>query len=551
MFVLVSGKENAMNIVLIYPFFTIDRVHVENIEAPPIGLHYLGALLKELGHEVVLLNWHDVKDKPYLVQEALAVLQPDVIGFSIFHANRWGGIQLAKIFKEHFPQTPIVFGGIGATFLDEHLLKNFPWIDIIVRGEGELTFPALLSRIETQQPYDDLPGLTLRNNDRIQRNDDAAQIDDLDVLPNPAKYYTFNHLALSRGCPGSCTFCGSPNFWGARVRFHSAAYFVSQLEMLYEKGQRFFYISDDTFTLRKKLVLEICDLIVKKKLDISWSAISRVDCIDEEVLLAMRMAGCIQISFGVESGSEHIRKVLNKKFNDEQIRRAFALTTGYGILARAYIIYGCPGESPETVRDTIRLLEDIRPLVTLFYVLAMFPGTYLYDLFKSATGATDDVWLYHDEDMLFFEVDAELTEEAVSQYGKSLKTALEKKVPDFLRSLELVDDTKLYPSHAGFLSRLALTIDRGDYPHTLPQGMAQDLARELYHKALEYAPVARSYWGLGLLAQADKNYAEAERILREGRQVFPEDAMLARVLANTLVRQGKEGEARELMQILH
>lgn len=500
---------------------------------------------------MILLNWYDAKDKPYLVQEALTVLQPDLIGFSIFHANRWGGIQLAKIFKEHFPLIPIVFGGIGATFLDEHLLQNFSWIDIIVRGEGERTLPRLLSRLEAQQPYDDLPGLTLRNKERIQRNRDVEQLEDLDALPNPAKYYTYNHLALSRGCPGSCTFCGSPGFWGSRVRFHSAAYFVSQLEILYEKGQRFFYFSDDTFTLRKKLVLEICDLIVEKKLDISWAAISRVDCIDEKILRAMRMAGCVQISFGVESGSERIRKVLNKQFNDQQIRRAFALTTSYGILARAYVIYGCPGESPETVRETIRLLEDIRPLVTLFYVLAMFPGTYLYDLFKSSTGTTDDVWLYHEEDMLFFEVDAYLSADEVAVYGKTLKEALEKNIPDFFRSLELVDDKTLYPSHAGFLSRLALTLDRGDYPHSLAEGMAQELARELYHKALEYAPDARSYWGLGLLAQAEKDYVEAEQILRQGMRVFPEDNMLARTLANTLVRQGREGEARELMQTLH
>lgn len=540
-----------MNIVLIYPFFTIDRVHIENIEAPPIGLHYLGALLKELGHEVVLLNWFDAKDKPYLVQEALNVLQPDVIGFSIFHANRWGGIQLAKIFKDHFPEVPIVFGGIGATFLDEHLLQNFPWIDIVVRGEGERTFPELLSRIKSCQPYNDLPGLTFREGDHIQRNCDVEQLENLDGLPNPAKYYTYNHLALSRGCPGNCTFCGSPKFWGSRVRFHSASYFVEQLELLYEKGQRFFYFSDDTFTLRKKLVLEICHLIIKKGLDISWAAISRVDCIDEEILGAMRMAGCIQISFGVESGSESIRKVLNKRFNDDQIQRAFALTTSYGILARAYIIYGCPGESQETITDTIRLLEEIQPLVTLFYVLAMFPGTYLYDLFKTSTGATDDVWLYQEEDMLFFEVDAHLTEDVVAAYGRALKEGLEQRIPFFLRSLNLVDDQDMYVSHAGFLSRLALTIDRGDYPHKLPEGMAQELARELYHKALEYAPVARSYWGLGLLAQAEKDYDGAEDILREGIKAFPDDDLLTKTLINTLVRQGREGEARQLMQSLH
>jgi radical SAM superfamily enzyme YgiQ (UPF0313 family) len=538
-----------MNIVLIYPFFSIDRIHIENIEAPPIGLHYLGALLREQGHEVELLNWYDIKNKPHIIHEALAALKPELIGFSIFHANRWGGIHLAKIFKEHFPLVPIVFGGIGATFLDDHLLRHFPWIDIVVRGEGEITFPALIQRIEAQKSFDDVPGLTFRAGSTIQRNQDAEHLEDLDSLPMPAAHYSFHHLAVSRGCPGKCTFCGSPKFWGSRVRFHSADYFVDQLEILYKKGHRFFHFSDDTFTLRKKLVLDICALIVDRKLEITWAAISRVDCIDREMLRAMRMAGCIQISFGVESGSKSIRDQLNKKFTEEQIQRAFALTVSYGILARAYIIYGCPGENSATVNDTIRLLRDIRPLVTIFYVLSVFPGTFLYDLFKTQTGATDDIWLHYKEDLFLFEIDKRLCAETVSQFGKSLKKAVETSIPDFIHSLQLVDDKELYPLHAGFLSRLAATLDRGDYPHALPEGLAQDLARELYRKALEYAPDARAYWGLGLLAQAEGDDRKAEAILRKGLQMFPEDAILARVLNTTLMRVGRKKEREPVKKV--
>ena len=537
-----------MNITLIYPFFSLDRVHIENIEAPPIGLHYLNALLTEQGHEVELLNWYNTKNTPNIIHDVLLTLKPDLVGFSIFHANRWGGIQLAKIFKGHFPDVPIVFGGIGATFLDDHLLRHFPWIDIIVRGEGERTFPVLVRRIEDQKSFDDLPGLTFRAGSKIQRNKDAELVEDLDSLPMPAAHSSFYHLALSRGCPGKCTFCGSPKFWGPKVRFHSADYFVGQLEILFKKGHRFFHFSDDTFTLRKKLVLKICALIVERKLDITWAAISRVDCIDQEMLKAMRMAGCIQISFGVESGSESIRDELGKKFSEEQIRRAFALTVSYGILARAYIIYGCPGESPETVKDTIRLLRDIRPLVTIFHVLSVFPGTLLYDLFKSQTGATEDIWLSYEEDLFLFEIDKRLSAEKVSQFGQSLKQALNESIPDFFHSLELVDDKELFPFHASFLSRLALTLDRGDYPHILPEGAAQDLARELYYKALKYAPDARAYWGLGLLAQAEGDDRKAEAILQKGMQLFPEDVNLARILNNILMRQGREEEAQYLMR---
>ena len=542
-----QGTWFLMNIVLIYPFFSFERVHVENIEVPPIGLHYLGALLESHGHKVELLNWHDVKNKPRIVREALMMLNPDLVGFSIFHDNRWGGIQLAKVFKERFPEVPIVFGGIGATFLDEHLLQHFPWIDIVVRGEGERTFPELVRRIEARRPYDDLPGLTLRVDGAIQRNEKAELIEDLDALPMPAARYVFHHLALSRGCPGKCTFCGSPKFWGATVRFHSSYYFVGQLELLYRKGVRFFHFSDDTFTLRKKLVMDICAGIVAKGLDIRWAAISRVDCIDEEMLKAMRMAGCIQISYGVESGSAEIRKELNKRFRDDQIRQAFSLTVRYGILARAYIIYGCPGESMETVHETVRLLKEIRPLVTIFHILSVFPGTHLYDVFQASTGVTDDIWLYREEDLLLFEIDKRLDEEMVAGFGKELKKELQKSIPDFFHSLELVDDRDLYPFHADFLSRIGLTLDRGDYPHTLPDGVAQKLAAELYYRALEYTPDATAYLGLGLLARDRGELAQAEKILREGQKAFPEDIAMKRTLANTLVQSGRKEEAETLL----
>jgi radical SAM superfamily enzyme YgiQ (UPF0313 family) len=232
--------------------------------------------------------------------------------------------------------------------------------------------------------------------------------------------------------------------------------------------------------------------------------------------------------------------VLNKKFKAEQIRRAFSLTVSYGILARAYIIYGCPGESRDTVEDTIRLLTEIRPLVTIFHVLSLFPGTYLYDLFKSRTGATDDIWLSREEDLCFFEIDSNLSRETVLEIGRRLKKELQKAVPDFIRALELVDDEELYPCHAAFLSRLALTIDRGDYPHVLSADTSRALARELYRRALDFAPDAQAYWGLGLLARDENDYQQAEAILRRGREVFPQDELLSDLLAEVLVHRGTD-----------
>jgi anaerobic magnesium-protoporphyrin IX monomethyl ester cyclase len=137
------------------------------------------------------------------------------------------------------------------------------------------------------------------------KTNDREPVADLDSLPMPADHFTFQHISLTRGCPAGCTFCGSPAFWKRRVRFHSADYFVTQMERLREKGVTFFFVSDDTFTLKRELVIDICRRIIESRLNIIWVAISRVDCVDEEMLRWMRRAGCTQISYGVESGSQN------------------------------------------------------------------------------------------------------------------------------------------------------------------------------------------------------------------------------------------------------
>ncbi|MGQ9500146.1 MAG: B12-binding domain-containing radical SAM protein [Dissulfurimicrobium sp.] len=125
----------------------------------------------------------------------------------------------------------------------------------------------------------------------------------------------------------------------------------------------------------------MCKKILARGLDIRWVAISRVNYVDEDALYWLRRAGCIQISYGVESGSNEIRDLLNKNIGLEDIKRAFALTVSYGILARAYFIYGCPGETWQTIQETIELINEIKPLSTIFYILSLFPGTKLYEKF--------------------------------------------------------------------------------------------------------------------------------------------------------------------------
>ena len=510
---------------------------VDDVRAVPLGVYYVAAMLKENNFDVEVLNWHDIRATPEKIKEILVEKKPDVIGFSILHGNRWGGLELARIAKQIDPRVTIVFGGVGATFLWEHFLTHFSDVDYVVIGEGEHTFLNLIRQLESGHPgaIASLSGLAFRKDGRAVRTVDAPSIIPLDDLPDPARYFTYQYLSLTRGCAGDCNFCGSPRFWGRHVRFHSADYFVDQIQRLYQKGTHFFYFSDDTFTVNKKRAIEVCKKIIEKGLDITWNAISRVDYINAEILFWMRKAGCIQISYGVESGSEKIRNFLQKKITTDNILNAFTLTQKYGIMARAYFIYGSPEESWQTIQETIDLIDRIQPLSTVFYILDIFPGTRLYEDFKQRLEYTDDVWLKRIEDIMYFETDPDLTRELILAFGQRLRSHFFRSLPRFVEAVDLIDNQELYPQHSTFYSRLAMTFDYGDYSRIEEIENKDRIAANLYQHALRYDANAEAYLGLGILYQKWSENRESIEILSQGLAHFPRDARLNNCMGVSLM----------------
>jgi radical SAM superfamily enzyme YgiQ (UPF0313 family) len=521
-------KMARMKILLIYPYPLYDRFQEEDIRPVPIGVYYIGALLKENRYDVEILNWYNIHKTPEKIAEVFVEKKPDVIGFSILNANRWGGIEIAEIAKQINPDVKIVFGGVAATFMWKHFLKHFPQVDFVVIGEGEYAFLKLVRLIEKGQhkKAKDIKGIAFRSNGKIIKTKGIEVVRDIDELPVPAKYFEYQHMSYSRGCPWKCAFCGSPGFWGRKIRFHSPEYFVTQLEMLYNKGVTFFYVSDDNFTIKRDRVIDICKKILDKGLKITWVAISRVNYVDEEMLYWMRKAGCTQISYGVESGSEKIRTLLNKNIKTDEIKNAFALTHKYGIIARAYFIYGSPEESWETIQHTIDLIHEIKPLICVFYILEIYPGTKLYLDYQKKFHASDDVWLERMEGICYFETDPNLSRESVLAFGNKLRTELYENIHIFVESLDLIDKEELYPMHADFLSRLGMTFSHGDYSKVEAIRDKDGIAERLFERSLEHHPNHRAYLGLGMTRQRASAFKEAVDILSKGVGLFPESEEL-------------------------
>ena len=540
-----------MNILLVYPYFIDKRIDAEDVSAIPMGVYFVAAMLRANGYAVEILNACNLAKAPHRIYQVLGEKRPDVVGFSILHANRWGGIDIARMVKKVHPDAAVVFGGVGATFLWEHFLTHFPEVDYVVRGEGEHSFLELVRFLEKGKGTPDhIPGLAFRKDGRPFATAKREPVADLDSLPMPAEHFTFQHVSLTRGCPSGCTFCGSPAIWKRRTRFHSPAYFVAQMERLHAKGVRFFFVSDDTFTLKRHLVIDICRRIIDLDLDITWAAISRVDCVDAELLAWMRRAGCTQISYGVESGSREIRALYRKNISDEAICRAFEQTARCGILARAYFIYGAPGESEATIDASLALLRRIRPLAAMFYILDLFPGTELYETYKRSTGATDDIWLQRVEDILYFETDEGLTREQVLAFGRRLREGYFAMLPDFAARIELEEDPELFALHADFLSRLALTFSHGDYAANPLVADSLETAIRLFERSLDYHPDHRAFWGLGLVYQHLKRLDESVEILQRGVAHHPASIDLHLALANSLMRLERYPEARKGLEVV-
>lgn len=357
------------------------------INLVPTGLCYLHACLLEAGYDSMLVNFSAWSSSR--ISQELLTLQPDFIGISQWTHNRHCSLDLARMCRDLLPQSTIVMGGAHATFCYEDILAENSPVDVVVLGEGESTLLELVALPSAETELQNIAGVAFRRNSTIVVTANRKNLEDLDRLPLPARYLERSvgcdlelqseFIVTTRGCPSTCYFCSSPDFWGKRVRFRSPRAIVEEIRYIREKfGLIYFSIRDDTFTADRGRVLEFCSLLQKQEANILWNCQSRVNAIDEELVIAMKRAGCECIQLGVESGSPRILQQLGKKITPAQIELACRLIREVGINLSIYLISDVPGETSEDIRQTIELVRHIHPDDGYVSPLAYYPGTRLY-----------------------------------------------------------------------------------------------------------------------------------------------------------------------------
>jgi radical SAM superfamily enzyme YgiQ (UPF0313 family) len=382
----------------------------------PYGLLSLAAWAAEAGHQVKTFN---LSTFPWSQVEALLRgLDADLYGLTCLTSNRHGVASAAACIRRCHPAAHIVVGGPHASALPAETLGRWGDVDTVVIGEGEATFAELVERLAAGGAVRGVAGTAWREPDgAVRTGPPRPRIADLDALAKVHAHFPYHVLLTSRGCPGQCSFCASASVWGRRCSFHGVGYVLDSIErMLRRLPFPAIAVKDDTFTAHRRRALEICREIGRRGLRLLWSCDTRADALDEEMLRAMRLAGCQQISLGVESGCPEVLACLRKGVAPEQVLAATRLAQAYGIRVRYFMIAGSRGESVDAFRQSLRLIQAGRPNSYVFSILSVFPGTEEYEILRRQ-GRIGPEWFFQNDDAEFWHLPpAQVMQELVRRH---------------------------------------------------------------------------------------------------------------------------------------
>ncbi|HAH21044.1 MAG TPA: hypothetical protein DCL49_09105 [Candidatus Omnitrophica bacterium] len=406
-----------MRVALILPPITLKERYNKAIayvagSLPPLGLLSIATVLKNSGHEVIVLDGSMRSFSDIMLE--IEVFKPDVAGITAM-TIMWPKVKiLSSELKKRWPSLNIIVGGVHASIIRESALSELPDVDAVAWGEGEFSLLEYLQEFHKLESAKPIAGIAFKlNNKNVVIGHNREPIKDLDILPIPDRVFLpvtkyvgafeqyrllpVTNMVTARGCPFKCTFC-LPNLLGSGVRYRSVGKVISEIKYLINDiGIRDIAFWDDTFTLKPDRVFSLCERIISEKIKFSWSCQGRADCVSPDMLEAMAKTGCWKIFYGVESLVQKNLDTLRKGETVEQIFKAVRMTKKSGIEVEASFILGIPGETYQDGIQTIRLAKKLDPDYAKFYYLSPYGelkkkvskyGVFLSDNETNFTGNT-------------------------------------------------------------------------------------------------------------------------------------------------------------------
>ena len=374
-----------MKFLLVNPYYPIDET-----PSPPLGLAFIAAALEQAGIEVKLLDFVVYPYDIPILESAINDFSPDFVGATSVTMSFDSAIAVIKDVKSINPNIMTVMGGPHVSFHAEETLNTFPELDFIIRGEGEKTIVELTDAVQNRKNPETVNGISFLKNGRLFQTPDR-DLSDVNSLPLPARHHIplgrYKALGMpismtsSRGCPFKCIFCVGRKMVGAKVRYRNPKSVVDEMVSLQRLGFHQINLADDLFTANKQHCHAVCDEILNRSLNLSWTSFARVDTVSEDVLVKMKAAGCHTVSFGVETGNAEMLKRIKKGITLNQVIAAVEMCNTAGVVPHVSFILGLPGETPETLKETVAFGEKLKNMGVQhgFHVLAPFPGTEVRD----------------------------------------------------------------------------------------------------------------------------------------------------------------------------
>ncbi|MEI6576301.1 MAG: radical SAM protein [Bacteroidota bacterium] len=385
-----------MNIGLIFP--NKDRRY----KTIHLGLAYLAAYAREAHDD---LNFQVLDTRVATAKETKQFFASsfDLVAMTVFSPVYFEVIGIFNKLKKNNPEVKVCLGGPYVTTIKEDIFKKTP-ANFVVVGEGEITFSELIAHLKGTKEIKEIPGLLyLDSSGSVIMNPPRAHIKDINKIPFPAydlfpmERYPLHRMITSRGCPYACAWCNSSSIWNQTYRNRTAENMVYEIEFLLENyGKKIFVFGDNSFNVDQKNLAEFCDLLIAKNIRILWSASIRADVMTQEMAQKMKMAGCYNVSIGVESANNEILAHINKSTTIEKITRGISYLKSVGIEVMTQYVIGSPFETLDTVKQSIEYAKQSESDYTNFYTVLPFKGTAQWDHIREhGTFYTEEIHDFH------------------------------------------------------------------------------------------------------------------------------------------------------------